>query len=64
MAFNIRNRSFVKELDFTPEELKFLLKLSADLKAAKYGGFERPTSDGQEHRPHLREDLDPHAVRV
>src|SRR5512139_644585 len=41
MAFNLRNRCFVKELDFTPEELKFLLKLSADLKAAKYGGYER-----------------------
>ena len=40
MAFNLRNRSFLKELDFTREELKFLLKLSADLKAAKYGGYE------------------------
>ena len=40
MAFNLRNRSFLKELDFTPDELKFLLKLSADLKAAKYGGYE------------------------
>ena len=47
MAFNLRNRSFVKELDFTPEELKFLLKLSADLKAAKYGGFERPRLHGK-----------------
>ena len=42
MAFNLRNRSFVKELDFKPEELRFLLKLSADLKAAKYGGYEQP----------------------
>lgn len=42
MAFNLRNRNFVKELDFTPEELQFLLKLSADLKAAKYGGYEQP----------------------
>jgi ornithine carbamoyltransferase len=41
MAFNLRNRSFLKELDFTPEELTFLLKLSADLKAAKFGGYER-----------------------
>jgi ornithine carbamoyltransferase len=40
MAFNLRNRSFVKELDFTPDELRFLLKLSAELKAAKYGGYE------------------------
>jgi ornithine carbamoyltransferase len=47
MAFNLRNRSFVKELDFTPEELKFLLKLSADLKAAKYGGYEVPRLQGK-----------------
>jgi len=42
MAFNLRNRNFVKLLDFTPAEIKFLLKLSADLKAAKYGGYEVP----------------------
>jgi len=47
MAFNLRNRSFVKELDFTPEELKFLLKLSVDLKAAKYGGYEQPKLKGK-----------------
>ena len=41
MAFNLRNRNFVKLLDFTPKEIKFLLKLSADLKAAKYGGYEQ-----------------------
>ena len=47
MAFNLRNRSFVKELDFTPAELKFLLKLSADLKAAKYGGYEQQKLKGK-----------------
>ncbi len=47
MAFNLRNRSYVKELDFTPEELRFLLKLSAELKAAKYGGYERPQLVGK-----------------
>jgi ornithine carbamoyltransferase len=47
MAYNLRNRSFVKELDFTPGELKFLLKLSADLKAAKYGGYEQPRLKGK-----------------
>ena len=41
MAVNLRNRSFLKLLDFTPDEIRFLLKLSADLKAAKYGGYER-----------------------
>ncbi len=47
MAFNLRNRNFVKLLDFTPQEIKFLLKLSADLKAAKYGGYEQPTLSGK-----------------
>jgi len=47
MAFNLRNRNFVKLLDFTPAEIKFLLKLSADLKAAKYGGYEEPTLTGK-----------------
>ena len=42
MAFNLRNRSFVKELDFTAKEWKFLLDLAADLKAAKYAGSEQP----------------------
>ncbi|HTP01279.1 MAG TPA: ornithine carbamoyltransferase [Anaerolineales bacterium] len=47
MAFNLRNRNFLKELDFTPDELKFLLKLSADLKAAKYAGSEQPKLTGK-----------------
>jgi len=47
MAFNLRNRSYVKELDFTPDELKFLLQLSAELKAAKYGGYEQQRLKGK-----------------
>jgi ornithine carbamoyltransferase len=41
MSFNLRQRSFLKELDFSPKEWKFLLGLSADLKAAKYAGTEQ-----------------------
>ncbi len=47
MAYNLRNRNFLKELDFTPDEFRFLLKLSADLKAAKYGGYEQPRLQGK-----------------
>jgi ornithine carbamoyltransferase len=47
MAFNLRNRSFLKELDFTKEEMLYLLKLSAELKAAKYGGYEQPRLKGK-----------------
>jgi ornithine carbamoyltransferase len=41
MAFNIRNRHFLKLLDFTPQEIKFLLDLALDLKKAKYAGLEQ-----------------------
>ncbi len=41
MAFNLRNRNFLKLLDFTPKEIQFLLDLSADLKKAKYAGTEQ-----------------------
>jgi ornithine carbamoyltransferase len=47
VAVNLRNRSFLKELDHTPDELRFLLGLAADLKAAKYGGYERPRLSGK-----------------
>ncbi len=47
MAFNLRNRSFVKLLDFTPQEINFLLGLSLDLKKAKYGGYEQPRLNGK-----------------
>jgi len=47
MAFNLRNRHFLKELDFAPQELSFLLDLSADLKAAKYAGIEQQRLKGK-----------------
>ena len=47
MAFNLRHRSFVKELDFTPKEWKFLLDLAAELKVAKYAGSEQPRLSGK-----------------
>jgi ornithine carbamoyltransferase len=47
MAFNLRHRSFLKLLDFTPREILFLLDLSEDLKAAKYAGYEQPRLKGK-----------------
>jgi len=47
MAFNLRNRNFLKLLDFTPQEIKFLLDLSADLKKAKYAGTEQQRLKGK-----------------
>lgn len=47
MPVNLHNRSFVKLLDFTPDEIRFLLKLAADLKSAKYAGYEQPRLVGK-----------------
>jgi ornithine carbamoyltransferase len=47
MAVNLRNRSFCKELDFTPDELRLLIGLGADLKRAKSAGTERPRLPGK-----------------
>jgi ornithine carbamoyltransferase len=47
MPYNLRNRNFLKLLDFTPEEIKFLLDLAADLKKAKYAGTEQQRLKGK-----------------
>jgi ornithine carbamoyltransferase len=48
MAFNVKNRHFLKLDDFTAQELDFLLRLSADLKTAKYTGTEVPRLTGKQ----------------
>jgi ornithine carbamoyltransferase len=47
MAFNLRNRNFLKLLDFSPKEIRFLLDLSNDLKKAKYAGTEQARLQGK-----------------
>jgi ornithine carbamoyltransferase len=48
MAYNLKNRSFLKEIDFEPAELRFLLRLAEALKLAKYAGTETPHLAGKE----------------
>ena len=47
MAFNLKGRSFLKLLEYSPKEIAFLLQLSADLKKAKYAGLEQPKLKGK-----------------
>ncbi len=47
MPHNLKNRSFLTLRDFTPEEITYLLKLSADLKDAKYAGTEQQLLKGK-----------------
>jgi ornithine carbamoyltransferase len=45
--YNLRNRSFLKEIDFTARELEHLLKLAGALKTVKYAGTERSRLAGK-----------------
>ncbi len=47
MGYNLRNRNFLKLLDFSQKEIKFLLDLSIDLKKAKYNGTEQKLMEGK-----------------
>ena len=47
MAYNLRNRHYLKLLDFTPKEIQFLLDLSFDLKKANYAGTEQQRLKGK-----------------
>jgi ornithine carbamoyltransferase len=47
MAFNLKNRNFLTLLDFTAQEINFLLELSGSLKKAKYSGAEQQILKGK-----------------
>ncbi len=47
MAYNLRNRNFLKLLDFESAEIMFLLDLAKDLKKAKYAGIEQQGLKGK-----------------
>jgi ornithine carbamoyltransferase len=48
MSYNLKNRSFLKEIDFEPAELRYLLRLAEALKMAKYAGTEVQRLGGKE----------------
>jgi ornithine carbamoyltransferase len=48
MSVNLKGRHFLKLLDFNPEEIRYLLTLSGDLKKAKYSGTEKKKLTGQQ----------------
>ena len=47
MSFNLRTRSLLDLIDFTPRDIRFLLDLSAELKRAKAAGTEVPRLKGK-----------------
>ncbi|MCB5178272.1 ornithine carbamoyltransferase [Streptomyces antimicrobicus] len=47
MSVDLSHRTFLKELDFTPEEFRHLLELSAQIKAARRSGCEEQRLRGK-----------------
>jgi ornithine carbamoyltransferase len=47
MQINLQNRSFLKLLDFNPDEIKYLLDLSMELKMARNSGREQQRLKGK-----------------
>jgi len=74
MPFNLKNRSFLKLIDFTQRDLTYILDLARDLKRAKYAGNEvqhlrgngqRGSASAREkHRTDLRKGIHPDALRL
>ncbi|MGO1468994.1 MAG: ornithine carbamoyltransferase [Tissierella sp.] len=47
MDINLKGKSFLKLLDFTPEEINYLLNLSSELKKSKQSGKESKNLEGK-----------------
>lgn len=47
MAITLKNRNFLKLLDYTPAEIQYLIDLAIELKAAKKAGREKPMLKGK-----------------
>jgi ornithine carbamoyltransferase len=47
MPINLKGRSILTIDALTPAEIRFLLRLAAELKAAKYAGIEQPRLKGK-----------------
>ncbi|MDD6154712.1 MAG: ornithine carbamoyltransferase [Eubacteriales bacterium] len=47
MSVNLRGRSFLTLLDFTPEEVRYMIDLAHDLKAKKRAGIKGDTLEGK-----------------
>ena len=47
MSFNLRNRSLLDLVDFSPRDIRYLLDLSAELKRSKAAGNEQPRLKGK-----------------
>ena len=60
---NLVGRDFLKLLDFSGEEMEYLLDLAADLKERKKKRDSDKVARGEERGAYFREDQHPHQMR-
>ncbi len=64
MTINLKNRNFLKLLDYTPAEIQYLIDLAIELKAAKKAGREKQTLVGKNIALIFEKNLHPHPLRL
>ena len=62
MTIDLRGRSFLKEVDFTKDEFLSLIDLADHAPRREATGYRDASAGRAQHRPHLREDLDPDPI--
>ncbi len=61
---NLKGRNFLKLLDYTPEEIGYLLDLAAELKAKKKAGVAHDMLRGKNIALIFEKDLHPHPLCI
>lgn len=64
MVISLKNRNFLKLLDYTPAEIQYLIDLAIELKAAKKAGCEKQTLIGKNIALILKKRLPAPAARL
>ncbi len=64
MAISLKGRSFLTLMDFTPQEIRYLLDLGHELKAKKKAGVSGELLKGKKYRAAIREDIDENQMLV
>ena len=60
---NLKGRDFLKLLDYTTEEIEYLIDLAAKLKAEKKNGIPHKMHEGKKYRSYFRKDQHQNALR-
>ena len=64
MGVSLKGRNFLTLMDFTPEEIRYLLDLAKELKAKKKAGIRGGFACRQKYSAAVRKDFDAYEMFV